>query len=140
MSRAALISMVVAALPVPALAEDERATVERSRLSWEAFQCSTLAELSGDPEQQERLFTLGYDEGMAFLRAVDAEEVSAEEAWAHSPAAFSLRLGGPSHDFRLGRIYEATITAVYDQVYEDGAGLRQRAEREFEGRNCGLLK
>ncbi len=73
MQRAALLAILLAA--TPALAEvtpEQRALAEKSMLSVSAFECSVHAEKKGDPAEQERLFLLGYEAGMAFLRALEA--------------------------------------------------------------------
>jgi len=143
MQRASLLAMLLAA--TPALAEvtpEQRALAERSVLSLRAFECSVLAEKKGDPAEQERLFLLGYEEGMTFLRAFEAEKLTEEALRKHAALGFMFRLGGPSHDFRLGRIFEAMAEEVFSNVFtgRDDELQRIQAGNEFNRRSCGLLK
>ena len=86
---------------------------------------------------------LGYEEGMAFLRAlIDTEELTPEAATSTAILHFTLRLEGPTHDFRLGRIYEAAVEVVYDEVFtgKDFDLHQPEAWNEYHKRNCRLLK
>ena len=143
MHRLALLALLLAA--TPALAEvtpEQKALAEKARLSLTAFACSVLAEKKGDPAEQSRLFMLGYDEGMTFLQALEAGELTDEAINEHVPVAFLWSLGGPTHDFSLGRVYEGAVEAVYDRVFTDTDETIRKleAENEFRRRNCGLLK
>lgn len=143
MQRMTLFAILLAATPASAqVAPEQRALAEKSVLSWRAFECSVLAEQKGDPAEQERLFSLGYEEGMAFLRALEAEELTREALDQHAAWRFTFRLGGPSHDFRLGRIFEGVAEEVHSNVLtdRDDEVQRMQAENEFARRNCGLLK
>jgi hypothetical protein len=122
---------------------EQKALADKSLLSWRAFECSVLAEKAGKKAEQARLFQLGYDEGMAFLRAlVDTGELTSDAVNSHAAIAFTWRLGGPTHDFRLGRVYEGAIEVVYDEVFAGKEpDLHQpEAWSEFHKRNCALLK
>ena len=69
-----VLAIALAAFSTSALAQvtpEQKALVEKSLLSWTAFECSVLAEQKEDPVEAERLFMLGYDEGMEFLRAIE---------------------------------------------------------------------
>ncbi len=143
MLRTTVFAIVLSA--TPALAEvtlEQRALANKSMLSWSAFECSVLAENMGDPVEQERLFLLGHKEGMAFLRALEAEELPKEAVQKYASLKFIWRLGGPSHDFLLGRIYEAAAEGMYSYVLTATDDLVQRTQalREFDRRNCGLLQ
>ncbi len=124
MYRPLLLALLLAASPALAeiTPEEGKALVEKSLLSWTAFECSVLAEQKEDPVEAERLFMLGYDEGMEFLRAIE-RATEAEEptliVLLNAPLGFVRRMSGPTNDFRLGRIYEAAIEAVFDKVFTD---------------------
>jgi hypothetical protein len=45
-------------------------------MTWAAFECSVLADLSGNHEEQARLFALGVKAGRDFLQAVSKKEIS----------------------------------------------------------------
>lgn len=145
MIRIFVVAVIAISYSMHALAEaaSERTMIaEKSVLSWRAFECSVLAEKKGDIAEQERLFRLGYDEGMIFLRALDAGKLNRETLRAHAAWRFTFRLGGPSHDFRLGRIFEAAADEVYGQVFTgtDEELQRLEASNEFTRRNCSLLR
>ena len=135
--------VTVLAISTATHADDQRSIAERSMKSWRALECSVLAEGMSDQGEQERLFRLGYAEGIAFLEALEAGEVADEAIRAHAPVAFLLRLGGPSHDFRMGRIFAGAVDEVYSRVYagETDSEIKQlKAQNEFRRRNCGLLR
>ncbi len=140
--------IALAAFSTSALAEvtpEQKALVEKSLLSWTAFECSVLAEQKEDPVEAERLFMLGYDEGMEFLRAIE-RATEAEEptliVLLNAPLGFVRRMSGPTNDFRLGRIYEAATENVFDKVFTDMDQTHRwfAAKSEFRKRNCSLLK
>jgi hypothetical protein len=55
------------------------ADTDKARLShvmWSAFQCSALAEMSGDKNEQARLFQVGLKAGRDFLEAAKNGEIT----------------------------------------------------------------
>ncbi|WP_208734622.1 hypothetical protein, partial [Corallococcus praedator] len=47
----------------------------KSRIVWSAFQCSYYAEVMGNVQEQERLFTLGYQAGGDFLADLETAQI-----------------------------------------------------------------
>ena len=132
-----------------------KASADDGRLSWSALECSRYASLSGQPQETERLFRLGYDSGKRFFDAVLSKEISEEEARKHTPVGLLWLASGPTADFILGRIYEVRQQEAYDKVVkhdEDGGDLpvtKWRTDKElqkiiagneYRKQNCALLK
>jgi hypothetical protein len=107
--------------PVIAQAETSRELAQKARVSWSAFECAVFAEKRNKPEDQERLFKLGYVNGVAFIEALKANKIAAEDFSSTIPIGFSLRLGGPSVDFIVGRVFEGVADDA--QVRRDSAPL-----------------
>lgn len=133
---------LAAIIPTSATAED----AQLGRLSWSAFHCSSLASQSDQTEEQERLFSLGYESGRQFIAALQGGRISRQDADANVPIGFLFGLAGPSPDFMLGRIYEAAADEAYRDVSElsegspDPAVRRITASNLFQQSNCALLR
>lgn len=114
------------------------------RQAWSAFECASLASVTGDVEEQERLFLFGYEQGKKFLAAVEAEKIQEEDYSSEVPIGVSFLLGGPSADFMLGRIFEGAQENALEDIYttdlNDTDEIREiRAENKFRGGNCQLV-
>ena len=118
---------------------------------WEAFTCATYAEVVEDGDEQKRLFVIGLDVGREFVDKVKSggfEENAADK----TPVAVLLRLGGPTTDFVVGRIYEGAAeyahdkvtkgdnAAVFDPTLQTEEGKKIWANTLFSRSNCSLLK
>lgn len=91
---------------------------------WSAFECVTYAEKAGYNDKAEHLFNTGFDAGKQFLSAVQAGTITEEEAKASIPIGVSLLLGGPSHDFIIGRVFESAMRSAFDDIItKDAQGL-----------------
>jgi hypothetical protein len=118
----------------------------KAMLSWEAFECSSLASKAGDTEEQARLFILGYKEGLEFIKAVQKKKVTNEDLNSEIPVGFLLRLEGPTPDFMLGRIFEAAQENALEKVYytngkyNSSEAQKQIAEDELRKRNASYLR
>lgn len=116
------------------------------RLSWSAFHCASLASQANEPEEQERLFSLGYQSGLTFIEAVRAGHISDDDLRATVPVGFLMGMRGPTPDFMLGRIYEAAVGEAYDDVSEDSVNSLDAETRRFfatnlfQRNNCVLLR
>ena len=143
MQRLTLFALFLAATPALAQVTPEQIEfAEKSILSWNAFQCSVLAAKKGDRAEQERLFHLGYREGLTFYFALEAGKLPEEALRKHTALQFRVRLTGATPEFRLGRIFERALEVVYDDVLTDTDDevTRMQAEKEFSRRNCSLLR
>jgi hypothetical protein len=121
---------------------------------WSAFLCATYAELSGDEREQKRLFDIGYNAGTKFLVGIKNQTIPETER-RKTPVGVLLRLGGPSIDFMIGRIFEGAVEDAHNKVVkEDNSGLPIfdpskwargelkviRARNKYSGSNCVLIK
>lgn len=142
------------ALSSIALSQEDDNPTNRGRLMWSAFACATFAEMSGETQEQERLFDVGYSVGQSFLADIENETVSESEFQA-APVGVLLVIGGPSAEFILGRIYENAVGDAFDSVVkEDGNDLpilnpadwaneelrAIRAENKYLTSNCELIR
>lgn len=115
------------------------------RESFSAFQCSVLASVMSDAQEEERLFTFGYEQGKKFLNALSANKISEEDVSSEVPVGITWVLGGPSIEFMLGRIYTSASDAALENVYPtDGTYISEDlrksiAENDFNEGNCQLI-
>jgi len=137
----------------PVAAQDQ-SDARAARVMWSAFECFQFARMSDDSSNAERLFGVGYEAGQRFLTALEAGEISEEDARATVPIGVTFLLGGPSHDFVIGRVFEsATGDAFDDVVKENDLGFllpdskwiqdevlqRSLAQRHYLQANCDAL-
>jgi len=121
---------------------------------WSAIECGTFAELAEDQEEQKRLFLVGIEAGRSFVRDVQDETVP-ESEYREAPIGVLMRLGGPSIDFILGRIFESAVGEAHDSVIKDdsygvemgnpgewrrGESKVQRARILYDQANCQLVR
>ncbi len=122
---------------------------------WAAFQCSTYAELSKNQDEKVRLSQVGHRAGTEFIEAIEKNEISEDEIRSNVPMGVTLRFGGPSADFIIGRVFEGAVNAALDSVIkEDSAGMplkiedwimddeRQaiKAQTKYRNSNCELIR
>lgn len=130
---------------------------EQGARAWANLECATIAMFAKDDKNTEKLFTQGREEGLEFLAGARATTDPKESKAIRDkvPIIMGWRLEGPSDDFMLGRVWEATVLYVADGLEERSqwthepinpkAGpvtpeLRQvKAENRFRKRNCDLL-
>ena len=146
------VALLAVAGSVGAQDVSEAESTERAllgRMMWEAFMCFQFASVSDhhDESEVERLFIFGSAAGRSFYEAFETGAIS-EEAWnAHVPIAVSFRLGG-THDFMLGRVFEAAIDEAEGEISErmEGVPLELRSSERmlaasllYADSNCELL-
>ena len=144
--------LAVAIASAPGRAQTTEQSPNPGRLMWAAFVCSNYAELSHDEPEQERLFTVGY---VAGRRLLDEWPTLSEQRRRNIPVGVLLRLGGPSVDFIIGRIFAGAAEDAFDKVVKtDGSGrpitdpLKWAGEElkvvnavnRYQRSNCALLK
>lgn len=141
-----LVPLSVMTFACEAPAQEPRSPEPDGRLMWSAFVCATYAMMSENRDEQERLFSLGYEAGTRFLEAWPS---LSEEQRLNQPTVVLLHLAGPSDDFRLGRIYQAAEDHAHDQVVRtdergvpvlDDEAEAFRAQSLFRRENCSLLR
>jgi len=123
-----------------------------SRVMYAAFQCGTYAEMSGDQNEQQRLFNVGMKAGRDFVEAVKGGQISDEASQKEVPVVVIGLLAGPSTDFVMGRIFEVAMRDAYDEIvkgafkfepskWENHKTLIQsKAETQYRASNCVLIK
>ncbi len=99
-----------------------------------------FADVAGKKEESERLFNVAIRAGRQFLEALTSGRIPEAEVRSQVPIGITLKLGRPSIDFMLGRIYEDATENAYDKIVnQDENGLPQ-AERKYGGSNCILIR
>jgi hypothetical protein len=122
-------------------AQSSRDFAVMGRSVWSAFECSSLASTMRNPNEQERLFQLGYKNGLAFIAAIQAQKIEREHITEEVPIGVMFLLEGPTPDFILGRIYEAAQGDAHNGVDLLGAANVQKtqAQGRYDKQNCRLL-
>ncbi len=150
MNKAKLIQLMVAIIMTflsakSGMAESSKELALMGRETWSAFICSALAENSNDFKEQERLFTFGYKQGLKFIDALKSEKIKKEDISNEVPMGVLMRLEGPTPDFMLGRVNEAALESVVENVFNAGETFKldkareATAKKEFRKRNCQLI-
>jgi hypothetical protein len=65
-----------------------------ARAARSAFECSSLAGAFEDFQEQQRLFSFGYDQGKRFLAALEAKKVKGDDLNSEAPLVLLLLLAG----------------------------------------------
>jgi hypothetical protein len=134
--------LIALALTDAAMAQSSKDYAKLGRIAWNAFECSALASKSKNPQEQDRLFRYGYEQGLRFIDAVRSGDVERQDVSEAVPLAMALRLNGPTADFILGRVFEASQKSAIDSVYKAGETVVSDelqitlAKNEFLNRNC----
>lgn len=116
-----------------------------ARVSWSAFECSSLASVMNDNKEQDRLFSLGYQQGKAFIEAIQKNQVELKDRNEQVPTGFLLLLQGPTPDFVLGRAFEsAQENALKDVITPTSITSKDLqatlARSKFTKQNCSVLR
>jgi hypothetical protein len=137
-------------VPLTAAAQNAR----DGRVMWSAFQCSTFAEMSGNNQEQERLFGIGVKAGRRFVEALKNGQISPDAVSTEVPVGVTMLLAGPSVDFIIGRIFESAMGDAFDSVVKRKDGLlrpvddwvqdqevrKPIAQQKYLQGNCGLIR
>ena len=121
---------------------------------WSAFQCSTFAEMSGNKQEQARLFEVGVKAGREFLEALKNRQISPEAASSEVPIGVTMRLQGPSTDFIVGRIFESAAEDAFNKIVKQKNGMpleisdwirdedlqKSKASNSYLVQNCRLIQ
>jgi hypothetical protein len=114
---------------------------------WSAFGCASLASISGDSAEAERLFTFGHEQGKTFIGALNAQKIENEDISQQVPVGlvWLLRDGGPSEDFILGRVFENAQEDALEDVFKTNGEYNSDdmqktiAKNNFVKQNCQLI-
>jgi hypothetical protein len=117
--------------------------------SWTSFACASLASEMKDEKEQERLFTMGYNDGKTAIKAMQEGKISKEDINKGVPVMFLLLLQGPSADFMLGRIYEAAMDNALKDIFKTAGEIQDMnhyeqfkidlAKDAYHKKNCALI-
>jgi hypothetical protein len=107
---------------------------------WIAFECSALADITGNATESQRLFDVGYKAGKTFVEAVQDGKVNTQDINKEVPVGVIILLHGPTVDFILGRIYEAAGDNATKDVLPDDKNLKKvAAQSKYNRMNCSLM-
>ena len=98
------------------------------RRTWDAMTCAGYAETAGYDAEQKRLSQLGIDEGRKFLQSLSDGKIDPKDVESNVPIAVTLVIGGPSVDFVLGRIWEASAEYAADRIWQKDSGAYDPAQ------------
>lgn len=136
-----IFAVVLVFLPGASFAQSSMEFARMGHATWSAFRCSTLAALTSNQNEQERLFKIGYDNGKRFFAALESKKIQPADIDSEVPLAIVTLMGGPTTDFVLGRIFEAAMdSAAKDVLNPDRSLQKTSAQSKFASQNCGLLK
>ena len=140
---------VLAVIPGRAAGED-KTSIEFAKIGSKAvsaFMCSISAEHSENPEEQGRLFMLGFNSAKEFLEAAQTEKVNRKDINSNIAIMFTMRMRGPSVDFIIGRLWEAVTEHYYDELTKDCDSCisdkelkKMKGEAAYREQNCQFLK
>lgn len=124
--------------------------------SWALLECGSIAWFAEDNKNAQSFFDRGLAKGKDFIEQAKARPGDRKAILDKVPMIMSMRLQGPSPDFMLGRVWEATLEYTDDELNgRDTWSHQQRdpkaapvtgelrkatAAQRFRDRNCELLK
>ena len=126
-------------------AQTSREYAVMGRSTWSGFTCSVLAAQMKDAKEQERLFMFGYKQGQAFLAAIQSKKVDGKDISEEVPIGVTFLLQGPTAEFILGRIFEASQDEALKNVLKTAGQLNSvevkmmLAQSEYSKQNCRLI-
>ena len=126
------IACVLLLAPSASRATEESKPALLGRTMWSAFECGAFAEDSGERQEAQRLYSFGIEAGRQFLVAVRAGSVTKEELSSSVPVGVTLRLGGASDEFIIGRIFEGALHDAMDRIWYDSDDFTQSRPRSEE--------
>ena len=100
------------------------------------------------------MFEIGYATGQKFINGIKDKTIPDSEA-KKTPIGVLMRMGGPTTDFVIGRVFEGVSEDVYDKlVKEDDSGMPIldpskwagdelkiiRAKNKYSDSNCALIR
>jgi hypothetical protein len=110
------------------------------RRLWAAFECAQWAHYAGRAEVETKLFKGGYEQGKAFIEALNAGKIEKSDLESEVPSTVRFWLQGPTPDFILGRIYEEAVEDVNnDHPPNSVSDVKNYAWKKFQAKNCSLL-
>lgn len=161
-NRNGLRRLCVALLTCFAAAPLANADIAKARLIQKgatAFECSILAALmtpKGGEAESQRLFQIGYESSIAFLKALDAGEITEDEfrQFVRMDVGLNLKRMVPDPAFAVGRMYQdirkfaadrvlygrtAAGAIDYDNPHNDFDVEALEAKRLYDKTNCSLI-
>lgn len=143
MKALALALFFVGAVHAKDAPKTSRQLAKQATRSWAAFECSHLAFLAKEEELAQKLLKLGHECGKEFMEATLAGKIERDDYKAEVPMVFGLLNVGPSTEFVLGRVYQASEKAadklLHDNLELDLAEVAKLAKDELRRRNAELL-
>jgi hypothetical protein len=125
-----------------AMAQSSKEYAMMAKASWAAFECTALASVLQDFEEEKRLFDYGYEQGRRYLAAFREGKVTGSDVVSTVPLPFQL--AAPTAEFVLGTVYEKAQQHALspieagkkDRVQMYSTGL---AKARFRSANCALI-
>ena len=136
-----LIIVFLAFLPTSTFGQTSQQYALMGRKLWAAFECSILADASGNTTESQRLFDVGYKAGKVFVEAAQVSKVERQDLNDGVPLAVLMLLHGPTVDFILGRIFEAAVDDATEGILsgDDENFKKIAAQSKYTKMNCSLM-
>ena len=130
----------------------------KARLAFEHWYCMNLIGAMSEVNRNrlasnhERHGQLGIDYARDMLKDLHKYGDKNNANWtSNAPLFFRWSLTGPSDDFIIGRLFEASINTANDYIYYENKNLDNeryldesvrdiKAENEYRQKNCNLLR
>ena len=130
----------------------------KARLAFEHWYCLHLIEAMSDNERKklasnlERHGQLGIDYAKSMMQDLHKYGDKNNDNWAsNAPMFFNWTLAGPSDDFIIGRLFEASMNSSRDKIYYENKNFDNekyldegtrflKANNEYYEKNCNLLR
>jgi len=105
--------------PATAFADEESWRLARQgKLAYVAFSCATLARHMGDETKAKAAFNIGVESARKFAEAIRSNRLLDSDFRSQVPRPVMWVLHGPSTDFIVGRIFQATSDHQDDYINE----------------------
>jgi hypothetical protein len=130
----------------------------KARLAFEHWYCMNLIGAMSESNKSklasnyERHGQLGIDYARDMLKDLHKYGDQNNDNWSsNAPLFFRWSLAGPSDDFILGRLFEASNNTSVDEIYYENKNLDNekyldessrdlKAKNEYSNKNCNLLR
>jgi hypothetical protein len=130
--------------PATATADEESWRLARQgKLAYVAFSCATLARHMGDDTKAKTAFNIGVESARKFVEAIRSNRVLDSDFRSEVPRLVMWTLQGPSTDFIVGRIFQATSDYQDDYVNERAKMLAASGDfnaKKAAGQQAATLK
>jgi hypothetical protein len=138
---AVFVISLISILPAETWAQTSQQYALMGRKLWAAYACAVTKDVTGEKDEEDRLFKIGYEQGKIFIEALQSGKIEKIDLDNQVPLTVLFVLRGPNVDFILGRIWEAVIDETTKEIFDakDKPTQKVVAQRKYNQMNCGLI-